>query len=93
MPSGVVRARGGASHAVLAALLDAYPAGLEERGDDEFVVYGERPAIADAEVREEVVPPGWATAYHAHLGPFVHVLLVIAAIVLVVRLLQGRRIL
>jgi ribosomal protein L11 methyltransferase len=64
----VVRARGGSSHAVLAALLDAYPAGLEERGDDEFVVYGERPAILDAEVREEIVPPGWATAYHAHLG-------------------------
>jgi ribosomal protein L11 methyltransferase len=63
----VVRARAGASHAVLAALLDAYPAGLEERGDDEFVVYGDRPEIAGAEVREEVVPPGWETAYHAHL--------------------------
>jgi ribosomal protein L11 methyltransferase len=64
----VVRARAGASHAVLAALLDAYPAGLEERGDDEFVVYGRRPEIADAEVNEEVVPAGWETAYHAHLG-------------------------
>jgi ribosomal protein L11 methyltransferase len=63
----VVRARAGASHAVLAALLDAYPAGLEERGDDEFVVYGDRPEIADAEVNEETVPPGWETAYHAHL--------------------------
>jgi ribosomal protein L11 methyltransferase len=63
----VVRARAGASHAVLAALLDAYPAGLEERGDDEFVVYGGRPEIADAEVHEEAVPPGWETAYHAHL--------------------------
>jgi ribosomal protein L11 methyltransferase len=63
----VVRARAGASHAVLAALLDAYPAGLEERGDDEFVVYGDRPAIAEADVREEAVPPGWETAYHAHL--------------------------
>jgi ribosomal protein L11 methyltransferase len=64
----IVRARAGASHAVLAALLDAYPAGLEELGDDEFAVYGRPPAIADAEVREEVVPAGWATAYHAHLG-------------------------
>jgi ribosomal protein L11 methyltransferase len=64
----VVRARAGASHAVLAALLDAYPAGLEERGDDEFVVYGGRPVIADADVREEAVPPGWETAYHAHLS-------------------------
>jgi ribosomal protein L11 methyltransferase len=64
----VVRARAGASHAVLAALLDAYPAGLEERGDDEFVVYGDRPAISHADVREEAVPPGWETAYHAHLS-------------------------
>ena len=63
----VVRARAGASHAVLAALLDAYPAGLEELGDDEFAVYGRRPEIPDAEVREEDVPPGWETAYHAHL--------------------------
>ena len=63
----VVRARAGASHAVLAALLEAYPAGLEERGDDEFVVYGPRPEIADASVHEEPVAPGWETAYHAHL--------------------------
>ncbi len=63
----VVRARAGASHAVLAALLDAYPAGLEELGDDEFAVYGRPPEIPDAEVREEVVPEGWQTAYHAHL--------------------------
>jgi ribosomal protein L11 methyltransferase len=63
----VVRARAGASHAVLAALLDAYPAGLEERGDDEFVVYGPRPDIAGASVHEEPVAPGWETAYHAHL--------------------------
>jgi ribosomal protein L11 methyltransferase len=61
----VVRARAGASHAVLAALLEAYPAGLEERADDEFVVYGPAPEIADADVREEVVPEGWETAYHA----------------------------
>jgi ribosomal protein L11 methyltransferase len=67
MTRWVVRARAGASHAVLAALLDAYPAGLEERGDDEFVVYGRRPQIADASVHEEPVPPGWQTAYHAHL--------------------------
>src|SRR3954447_2325034 len=82
MTRWVVRARAGASHAVLAALLDAYPAGLEERGDDEFVVYGARPEIAGAEdfvvygprpetagaeVHEEAVPQGWETAYHAHL--------------------------
>src|SRR4051812_7405575 len=67
MTRWVVRARGGASHAVLAALLDAYPAGLEERSDDEFVVYGARPEIAGAEVHEEAVPRGGEPAYHAHL--------------------------
>jgi hypothetical protein len=36
---------------------------------------------------------GFWGPYHAQLGPFVHVLLVIAVIVVVVRLLQGRRVL
>ncbi len=53
--------------AALAHLLDAFPAGLEERADGEFVVYGERPQLAGAEIREEPVPEGWETAYHAHL--------------------------
>jgi ribosomal protein L11 methyltransferase len=61
----VVRPRAGDEEIVLAALLDAFPAGLEER-DGAFVVYGEPPAI-DADVSVEVVPEGWETAYHAHL--------------------------
>jgi ribosomal protein L11 methyltransferase len=62
----VVRPRPGAEEIVLAALLDAFPAGLEER-EGAFVVYGEPPAV-DASVSVETVPEGWETAYHAHLG-------------------------
>ena len=36
---------------------------------------------------------GFWGPYAASLGPFVHVLIVVAVIVLVVRLLQGRRVL
>ena len=36
---------------------------------------------------------GFWGPYHVQLGPFVHVLIVIAVIVLVIRLLQGRRVL
>jgi ribosomal protein L11 methyltransferase len=64
----VVRALAGAEYAVLAGLLDAFPAGLEERGDGEFVVYAEPPDLPGiAAVDREVVPTGWETAYHAHL--------------------------
>jgi ribosomal protein L11 methyltransferase len=62
----VVRPRAGAEEIVLAALLDAFPAGLEER-DGAFVVYGEPPEVP-GQVVEEAVPDGWETAYHAHLG-------------------------
>ena len=63
-----MRALAGAEYAVLAGLLDAFPAGLEELVDGEFVVYGEPPDLPGiAEVRREVVAPGWETAYHAHL--------------------------
>ncbi len=34
---------------------------------------------------------GYWGPYHASLGPFVHLLLLIAVVVLVIRLLQGRR--
>jgi ribosomal protein L11 methyltransferase len=65
----VVRAQAGAEFAVLAGLLDAFPAGLEERGDGEFVVYDVPPDLPGiAAVTEEPVAPGWETAYHAHLG-------------------------
>jgi ribosomal protein L11 methyltransferase len=64
----VVRAQAGAEFAVLAGLLDAFPAGLEERGDGEFVVYAEPPDLPGiAAVTPEPVAPGWETAYHAHL--------------------------
>jgi Family of unknown function (DUF5670) len=36
---------------------------------------------------------GFWGPYHVTLGPLVHVLIVIAVIVLVIRLLQGRRVL
>lgn len=35
---------------------------------------------------------GYWGPYHANLGPFIHVLLLIALVVLVIRLLQGRRV-
>jgi ribosomal protein L11 methyltransferase len=64
----VVRASAGAEFAVLGGLLEAFPSGLEERGDGEFVVYGEPPDLPGiAAVDREVVPAGWETAYHAHL--------------------------
>jgi ribosomal protein L11 methyltransferase len=64
----VVRVEPDLAEAALARLLDAFPAGLEERGDGEFAVYGEPPELPGLlSVREEVVPAGWATAYHAHL--------------------------
>lgn len=36
---------------------------------------------------------GFWGPYHAHLGNFVHILVIIAVVVLVIRLIQGRRIL
>jgi ribosomal protein L11 methyltransferase len=58
----------GQADVALAALLDAFPAGLEERGPGEFVVYGEPPDVPGAvSVTSEPVPEGWETAYHAHL--------------------------
>ena len=36
---------------------------------------------------------GFWGPYHAHLGGVVHLLLVVAMVVIVIRLLQGRRIL
>ena len=63
--------RVGAEHAeaALARLLAASPAGLEERGTGEFVVYDEPPELPGLiSVHEEVVPDGWETAYHTHLG-------------------------
>jgi hypothetical protein len=36
---------------------------------------------------------GFWGPYHVHLGPFVHVLIVVAIVVVVVRLIQGRRVL
>jgi len=36
---------------------------------------------------------GFWGPYHAHLGNFVHVLIVVAVVVLIIRLIQGRRIL
>jgi len=36
---------------------------------------------------------GFWGPYHAHLGNFVHVLLVVAVVVLIIRLIQGRRLL
>jgi ribosomal protein L11 methyltransferase len=63
----VVRVGAEDADAALALLLDAFPAGLEERGPGEFVVYGSRPELAGASIAEEAVPDGWETAYHAHL--------------------------
>jgi ribosomal protein L11 methyltransferase len=64
----VVRVEPELAEAALARLLDAFPAGLEERGAGEFVVYGEPPRVPGLiEVREEAVPEGWEIAYHAHL--------------------------
>ncbi len=34
---------------------------------------------------------GYWGPYHVALGPFIHVLLLVALVVLVIRLLQGRR--
>lgn len=73
-PSGpltrfVVRIHERFAEAALARLLDAFPAGLEERGTAEFAVYGPPPELPGLiSVTQEVVPPGWQTAYHAHLG-------------------------
>jgi hypothetical protein len=36
---------------------------------------------------------GFWGPYHVHLGPFVHILIVIAVVVLIIRLVQGRRVL
>ena len=36
---------------------------------------------------------GFWGPYHVHLGPFVHILIAVALIVLVIRLVQGRQIL
>jgi Family of unknown function (DUF5670) len=36
---------------------------------------------------------GYWGPYHAHLGPLVHVLILVAVVVLVIRLIQGRRVL
>jgi len=36
---------------------------------------------------------GFWGPYHAHLGPFVHILIVVALVVVVIRLIQGRRVL
>jgi ribosomal protein L11 methyltransferase len=63
----VVRAEPGAEEIVLAALTDAFPAGLEELAPGEYAVYGEPPDVP-AEVRTELVADGWATRYHEHLG-------------------------
>jgi ribosomal protein L11 methyltransferase len=64
----VVRVRPADAEIALARLLDAFPAGLEERSPGEFVVYGEPPELPGVvELREEAVPEGWETAYHAHL--------------------------
>jgi ribosomal protein L11 methyltransferase len=66
----VVRVRPADADVALARLLDVFPAGLEERAAGEFVVYGEVPPDIPGvvSVTEEVVPDGWETAYHAHLG-------------------------
>jgi len=65
----VVRAAPGAEEIVLAALIDAVPAGLEELAGGEFAVYEAPPTLEGvAEVRMELVPDGWATRYHEHLG-------------------------
>lgn len=36
---------------------------------------------------------GFWGPYHVHLGNFVHILIVVAVVVLIIRLIQGRRIL
>jgi len=36
---------------------------------------------------------GFWGPYHASLGPFVHILIVVALVVVVIRLIQGRRVL
>jgi len=36
---------------------------------------------------------GYWGPYHAHLGNFVHILILVALVVVVVRLVQGRRVL
>jgi hypothetical protein len=36
---------------------------------------------------------GFWGPYHAHLGSFVHILIIVAVVVLVIRLIQGRRVL
>ena len=72
-PSGpltrfVVRVHEQFAGAALARLLDAFPAGLEERGAAEFAVYGPPPELPGLiSVTREVVQDGWETAYHAHL--------------------------
>jgi ribosomal protein L11 methyltransferase len=68
----VVVAEPGAEEIVLAQLLHAVPAGLEELADGEFAVYEAPPEIPGvAETRMELVPDGWATRYHEHLGRIV----------------------
>jgi ribosomal protein L11 methyltransferase len=64
----VVRVRAEHAEAALARLLDASPAGLQELDDGAFVVYDEPPSLPGLiSVREEVVPDGWETAFHAHV--------------------------
>ena len=65
----VVRVGPEHAEAALARLLDASPAGLQELGAGEFVVYDEPPAQLPGllSVRAEAVPEGWETAFHAHV--------------------------
>jgi len=35
---------------------------------------------------------GYLGPYHAHVGNLVHILLVVAVVVLIIRLIQGRRV-
>jgi ribosomal protein L11 methyltransferase len=69
-----VRVRPGDAEAVLAQLLEAFPAGVDEREVDgavEFGVYGSVEALPTLDgvldVVVESVPDGWETAYHAYV--------------------------
>jgi ribosomal protein L11 methyltransferase len=70
-----VRVRAAAAEVALARLLDAFPAGVDERelpGAVEFGIYGPVEALPALdgvlEVVSEPVADGWETAYHAYLG-------------------------